>query len=36
MSRFSRRSLMAGTAAAVGLLAAPTIARAQATAIRWG
>ncbi|MCZ8311219.1 MAG: DctP family TRAP transporter solute-binding subunit [Rhodospirillales bacterium] len=36
MSRISRRGLLAGTAATAGLLATPTIARAQATAIRWG
>jgi tripartite ATP-independent transporter DctP family solute receptor len=36
MTRLSRRTMLAATAAAGALLGAPTILKAQATAIRWG
>jgi tripartite ATP-independent transporter DctP family solute receptor len=36
MSSFSRRKLLGATAAGAALLAAPSIPRAQATAVRWG
>ncbi|MBL0931433.1 MAG: DctP family TRAP transporter solute-binding subunit [Alphaproteobacteria bacterium] len=36
MSTFTRRKLLGATAAGAALLAAPSIPRAQATAVRWG
>ncbi len=36
MTKITRRTILAGTAAVGALLGAPTILRAQATAIRWG
>jgi tripartite ATP-independent transporter DctP family solute receptor len=36
MTKFTRRKLLGATAAGAALLAAPSIPRAQATAVRWG
>jgi tripartite ATP-independent transporter DctP family solute receptor len=36
MTKISRRTVLAGTTAAAALVGAPTILRAQATAVRWG